>query len=274
MPKDLIVLEKTPPPEVPEDWEYKKADKDFDLEIYEWRRLTITVLIKAYLFYLVLAVPGKRTDLVADATRLPTWDEWCEEKGIDRTTFFRHFKKLKWPVVEKPKQIKSPKLPEGKYFVLYADPPWQYDNSGFDESAAQQYPTLPIDKICALPIQKLIDEKAVLFLWVTNPFLKDGIAVCDSWGFDYKTNFVWIKNKGPSMGWFNQSRHELLFIATKGEGVHPTEKMISWFEAEVTRHSKKPEKVYEMIEAMYGGPYIELFARNDRTGWERWGNEL
>lgn len=130
-------------------------------------------------------------------------------------------------------------------------------------------PTEQIERVA-----DFITGKAVVFLWATNPFLKEGIQVCESWGFEYKTNFTWIKNKGPSIGWFNTSRHEILIIGTAGEGMHPAEKYNSWFEAEVTKHSKKPGAVYEMIEAMYAGPYIELFARNTRGGWDSWGNEL
>jgi len=165
-------------------------------------------------------------------------------------------------------------LPEGKYRVIYADPPWQYSNIGFEESAEQKYPTMPVEDICNISVQELITDKAILFLWVTNAFIKEGLQVCSSWGFNYKTNFAWIKNSGPSIGWFTKSRHELLFIATKGEGMHPKEKHISWFEYKTSKHSKKPIQIYEMIESMYSGPYIELFARNKREDWKSWGNEL
>lgn len=169
----------------------------------------------------------------------------------------------------------APELPQGKYFVLYADPPWQYQNTGFEESASQKYQTMPTDEICALPVHETVDSRAVLFLWATNPFLKEGIQVCEAWGFKYKTNFVWVKNAGPSIGWFNMSRHELLLIATKGEGVHPQEKHISWFQEDVRRHSQKPDSVYAMIESMYPGPYLELFARQRYSDtWEAWGNEV
>ena len=160
---------------------------------------------------------------------------------------------------EKPE---TPPLPEGKYPVILADPPWQYDNSGFEQSAASHYPTMPTEEIAK--VAQFIHDKSVLFLWCTNPFLREGIEICKAWGFDYKTNFVWVKNKGPGIGWFNTSRHELLLIGTIGKGMHPHEKYISWFEGEVTKHSKKPITVYEMIEQMYAGPYIELFARNTR----------
>jgi len=194
----------------------------------------------------------------------------CEEKGylLDEPHYLEKLKSANFA------QIQAPELPEGKYFTLLCDPPWQYQNIGFDESAEQQYPTMSIEEICALPVQELIINKAVLFLWVTNAFVKEGLQVCEAWKFNYKTNLAWIKNSGPSIGWFTKSRHELLFIATKGEGVHPKEKHLSWFEAKARKHSQKPEVVYSMIEMMYSGPYIELFAREKREGWDSWGNEL
>tara|TARA_Y100000310_G_scaffold69685_1_gene65236 strand:- start:1540 stop:2430 length:891 start_codon:yes stop_codon:yes gene_type:complete len=176
-----------------------------------------------------------------------------------------------------PKTKEKPiELPKGKYQVIYADPPWQFNNEGFAQSAEQKYPTMSIKEICDIPIKEKIGEKAVLFLWVTNAFLEEGLSVCKEWGFNYKTNMVWIKKKGPTIGWFTKSRHELLFIATKGEGMHPKEKFNSWFESKVTKHSKKPEIIYEMIKKMYKGPYLELFARSiqKRKGWTYWGNEM
>ena len=178
---------------------------------------------------------------------------------------------------EKFSDLPTPKLPEGTYNVIYADPPWQYSNTGFDESAEQHYPTMTNEELYEL-IEKLnpcIADPAVLFLWVTNPFLWVGFQLVEHWSFDYKTDMVWVKNKGPSMGWFTQSRHEHLLIATRGDGMHPKYRPISWFEAPVTKHSKKPEFMYELIEKMYpDGKYLELFARNKRKNWTSWGLEI
>ena len=177
-------------------------------------------------------------------------------------------------LIERQRQ-ESPPLPEGKYRVIYADPPWQYDNSGFDQSAAEHYRTMPTDEICELPVPALVADECVLFLWVTNTFLQDGLDVLKAWGFDYKTNLVWVKDRGPGIGWFVRTTHELLLIGTKGQGVHPREKPNSVIVAEVSRHSKKPDQVYGMIERMYEGPYIELFARQQHSDqWDVWGNEV
>ncbi|MHC4361450.1 MAG: MT-A70 family methyltransferase, partial [Planctomycetota bacterium] len=152
------------------------------------------------------------------------------------------------------------------------DPPWQFDNSGFDQSAAAHYPTMSTDEISKMEIPAA--DHSVLFMWATNAMLEDALQVVEVWGFDYKTNIVWVKDRGPGIGWYVTSRHELLLIATKGEGMHPVHKPISVIDGEVKRHSKKPDKFYGLIEGMYDGPYLELFARNKRDGWESWGNEV
>lgn len=164
-------------------------------------------------------------------------------------------------------------LPTGKYAVIYADPPWQYDNSGLKTSAESQYPTMPLEDICGLPIKELSSDTSVLFLWATNPLLPEALKVVDSWGFTYKTNLVWIKGSGAGIGWFEKSAHEILIIAVRENAPHPDERPVSYFEEARTVHSRKPEKAYRIIESMYPGNKLELFARNRREGWDIWGNE-
>lgn len=162
-------------------------------------------------------------------------------------------------------------IPDGSYRVIYADPPWRFDNSGFDQSAEQQYPVMLTSDICNIYVP--CADNAVLFLWATNSMIKDALEVIEAWQFNYKTNFVWVKSKGPTMGFYTQSRHELLLIGTRGENMLPEVRPVSIIRGKVTEHSKKPE-MYDTIESMYDGPYLELFARNEREGWESWGNEL
>lgn len=173
-------------------------------------------------------------------------------------------------------------LPPGKFRVFYADPPWQFDNAGFKQSAESKYLTMPTDEIIKKTDSegKTIPEKtyedSVLFLWATNAMLEDALRVMEEWGFKYKSNMVWCKDRSPGMGWFVDSRHELLLIGTKEENVHPKFKPISWFEAPVQKHSQKPEIEEEIIEKMYKGPYVDLFARENkgRKNWTYWGNEI
>lgn len=164
-------------------------------------------------------------------------------------------------------------IPKGKFAVIYADPPWAYSNSGFDQSADAHYPTMSTQEICDLPVRSLAHDECVLFLWATSPLLPEAFQVITAWGFEYKASRVWVKDRAPGMGWFVRTRHEFLLIAVKGQG-HPRQKLDSIIAGQVTEHSKKPESVYDDIEACYGRPYIELFARNERPGWESWGNEI
>lgn len=167
-------------------------------------------------------------------------------------------------------------LPSGKYKIIYADPPWQYENSGFENSAESNYPTMPLEKICDLPIQDLCTDESVLFLWATNPLLKEAFDVMEAWGFTYKTNFAWIKDKARGWAWWAKSKHELILVGVRPKSGTPAKNYDSAFmEKRENKHSKKPEFVYEMIEDMFpDSKYIELFARNTRKGWDGWGNQL
>jgi N6-adenosine-specific RNA methylase IME4 len=170
----------------------------------------------------------------------------------------------------------SPKM----FDVFYADPPWQYENSGFEMSAENHYPTMSINELCNMSIGAIAADNAVCFMWVTNPILEDGMRLLREWGFEYKTNFVWTKKKHTA-GFYVFGQHEILMIGTKGSML-PVEKFKSIlnensddFDDSNLIHSKKPDEVYGLIEAMYPKRrYIELFARNLKNGWQSWGNEL
>lgn len=174
------------------------------------------------------------------------------------------------------KRIEPPTL-EGKYHIIYADPPWRYDYSLSDSRMIEnQYPTMEIDDICALPIGDIADKNCVLFLWATSPKLPEAMQVVESWGFNYRTCMVWVKDR-IGMGYYARQRHELLLIATVGEPSvpAPVNRPDSVISAPRTKHSKKPEEVYNIIETMYpGSTKIELFARNNREEWAKWGDQL
>ncbi|MBA7682493.1 hypothetical protein ES703_90843 [subsurface metagenome] len=183
--------------------------------------------------------------------------------------------------IKRQNDIKNvPPFPAGKYQVLYADPPWAYDNTGLGGSAESHYPTLPASELetlkdsTSLQVTELAGDNAVLFLWVTSPFLPEGLELCQAWGFDYKTSFVWIKDRTTygKLGFYNYGQHEFLFVATRGSCLPRSESLVpSLIVAPKGEHSAKPELVYEIIEKMYPGPYIELFARKTRPNWATWG---
>jgi len=174
-------------------------------------------------------------------------------------------------------------IPKGKYRVIYADPPWQYDNPKAVEigkvknlGAGHHYPTMPVDEICKLDIQSITNKDAVLFLWATFPKLVEATQVLEAWGFTYKTSFVWNKLRS-NLGSYHNACAELLMIGTKGNCSPDNNSMPSQVqEIKSGKHSVKPDEIRELIDKMYPyGTRIELFSRDKGTkGWKVWGNEI
>jgi len=162
-----------------------------------------------------------------------------------------------------------------EYDIIYADPPWQYDFSKSDSRAIEtHYQTMSLENICKLKIPA--KEDSVLFLWATTPKLLEALQVMKAWGFIYKTNLVWVKNK-IGMGYYARGRHELLLIGAKGKSIVPAaaNRQDSVLTGERLEHSRKPESAYLLIELAYPNKKkLELFARKTRMGWESWGNEI
>lgn len=165
-----------------------------------------------------------------------------------------------------------------RYPVLYADPPWRYENppmGGTNRSIENHYPTMELDEICALPVAGLATDDAILYLWATAPKLPECLRVMEAWGFTYRTHFVWVKDK-IGMGYHARNQHELLLVGRRGEIPPPPvdARVSSVIHASRGEHSVKPVEFYELIEGMYPDlPRIELFARNARDGWAAWGNQ-
>ena len=137
------------------------------------------------------------------------------------------------------------------------------------------YPAMSTTDICAMPINDICENDAVLFLWTTSPHLEETFEVIKAWGFKYKTSFVWDKVK-HNMGHYNSVRHEFLLVCTKGSCVPDVKKLFdSVVTEERTTHSKKPEMFREIIDTIYtDGNRIELFARNvNKEGWDVYGNQ-
>jgi N6-adenosine-specific RNA methylase IME4 len=166
-----------------------------------------------------------------------------------------------------------------RYAVLCADPPWHFEvyneESGVERAAGNYYPTMSLDEICALPVLSLAAPDAILFMWTTAPHLQESFQVLAAWGFEYKTNAVWVKDK-IGLGYFVRNQHELLLVATRGDmpSPSPANRPPSVISAPRREHSRKPDEAYALIEAMYPAlPKLELFARQRRPGWDVWGNE-
>ena len=165
-----------------------------------------------------------------------------------------------------------------KYPVIYADPPWQYENppmGGSNRSIENHYPTMTLKEICALPVKEIVTDDAMLYLWATAPKLEECMKVIKSWGFEYRTCFVWVKDK-IGMGYHARNQHELLLVAKRGKiPAPPVEARVSSvIKGARTKHSAKPLEVYALIESMYPKlNRIELFSRTPQDGWDVWGNQ-
>lgn len=181
-------------------------------------------------------------------------------------------------------------LPDKKYTVIYADPPWAYRQCGATEksrgNAAKHYQTMTTPEICAMPVNRICDAGgAACFMWATFPNIAEAIRVMEAWGFKYKTAaFVWVKKNRKSggnfwgMGAYTRANAEVCLLGVT-PGFKAGQRVISHsvhqiIEAPFEGHSKKPDETRRRIVDLLGDvPKIELFARQRADGWDAWGNE-
>lgn len=160
-----------------------------------------------------------------------------------------------------------------RFATVYADPAWQYENQATRASTDNHYGTMSVDEICALPVASLITENAHLHLWTTNAFIFEARRVMEAWGFEYKSMFIWAKSQ-MGIGNYWRVSHEICLLGVRGSLPFHDHAQMSWREWPRTRHSAKPHEMYDIIEKVSPGPYLELFARQQRDGWTSWGNEI
>ena len=165
-------------------------------------------------------------------------------------------------------------LPTEEFDVIYADPPWSYDD--YDNprgGVAKHYDTMDIEDIKALDVPAA--EDAVLYMWGTVTHVPEAVDVIRAWGFEHKTQAVWDKQHFGS-GWWFRGQHELLYVATRGDVSPPPEhaRRSSVFRAPRGEHSAKPEAVRTHIEQAHpDARKLEMFARDGKVGWDLWGDE-
>lgn len=175
---------------------------------------------------------------------------------------------------------------ERRYRTILADPPWQFQNRtgkmAPEHRRLARYETLKLDEILALPVKPLAEDTAHLYLWVPNALLLEGLRVMEAWGFTYKTNIVWHKIRkdggpdGRGVGFYFRNVTELLLFGVKGRNARtlaPGRTQVNIIKTQKREHSRKPDELYQIIEACSPGPYLELFARGTRPFWNVWGNE-
>lgn len=182
----------------------------------------------------------------------------------------------------------SPRL--NHYRVIYADPPWTfstYSRKGKGRSAEAHYDCMSLADIKALPVAEWAAADCVLLLWTTDPLLPTALDVLAAWGFTYKTvGFYWAKlNKSADptiyrdasfftgLGFWTRANPEMCLLATRGHPHRRNANVRKLIVSPRREHSRKPDEAYGRIERLCEGPYLEMFARSSRPGWDKWGDE-
>lgn len=205
--------------------------------------------------------------------------------------------RLRYEISSNQKRIQRLILPPGTFNVIYIDPPWKYFDTHMKSWGPTDlhYDSLEVPEIAnyidpaGTNVQEKFEKDTALFLWATNPKLRQAFELIDNWGFEYKTNIVWVKQnlKRPGSGYYVRGHHELLFICSRGSivpdqtGKSPVSSVFETSNvlyADIGEHSQKPAEVYKLIESLYpvndGYRYLELYARQRRNNWESWGDQL
>lgn len=167
-----------------------------------------------------------------------------------------------------------------KYKTILIDPPWPEHGAGrWKCSAERHYKLMSVWEIRRLLIEELIDKHKIgnpchCYLWVTNNYLPGGIKVLESIGFRYITNLVWVKGKHFGIGRYFRGQHELCLFGVIGKQMTLERSLRTVINEKVRGHSRKPRKMYELIEKASLPPRLEMFAREKREGWDAWGLEV
>lgn len=185
-------------------------------------------------------------------------------------------------------------LPERHYGVVLADPAWRFltwSKKGQGKSPDRHYHTMTLDEIKALPVRERCAENAVLMMWVIDTHLQMAFEVIEAWGFTFKTvGFTWAKTTKDGTGFpigtgfwtranpemaleAEQESERALLATTKKPPKRQDAGVRRLIVAPRREHSRKPDETYDRIERLVNGPYLEMFSRNDRPGWDSWGDQ-
>jgi N6-adenosine-specific RNA methylase IME4 len=161
------------------------------------------------------------------------------------------------------------------YGLIYADPPWPYTNKADTDGRVEaEYDLMNLQDIKELNVPA--KENCILYMWTTAPHAENAFEVMSAWGFEYKTQAVWDKKQPMGIGYWLGNEHELLYIGTKGDASppDPSDKHGSIFREKKTQHSSKPKAVRSYLEKAHPeAEKVELFSRENRVGWDVFGNE-
>ena len=176
-------------------------------------------------------------------------------------------------------------LPAGPFGCILADPPWAFGTYSGEKTipcrgAHQHYTTLDAQDLQRLPVGDIAAPSATLFMWVVDSHFPDALALAGAWGFSFKTcAFIWLKSREhydpvPGMGYWTRKQTEQCWLFTRGKPKRLSKGVNQVIYCPRGAHSAKPEIQYERIEALVGGPRLEMFARSTRPGWTSWGDQV
>lgn len=167
-----------------------------------------------------------------------------------------------------------------RYGTIVADPPWEYPqgvpvgpSGALRGGQPLPYASMSIDQIEGLPVSALAAADCRLWLWTTNTRLHDAFHVAEAWGFTYKQTLVWHKLGTNILGSVAPNSAEYLLVCVRGKPARLATLPSNVIAVTVRGHSQKPECFLDYIELVSPGPYLEMFARRNRLGWDTWGNE-
>lgn len=180
----------------------------------------------------------------------------------------------------------------GRYRTIVADPPWRttagprwtgrkgIDARGVGPSRPLPYPTMDTQEIAALPVSELAEADAHLYLWCINAHMEAAYKVARAWGFRPAQLLTWAKTpRGLGLGGAFTSTTEFILFARRGSLPSLNRTDTSWWnwkrpeDGTGPSHSRKPEGFIDLVEQVSPGPYLEMFARRARFGWDYWGDE-
>ncbi|MCY4507538.1 MAG: MT-A70 family methyltransferase [Acidobacteria bacterium] len=168
------------------------------------------------------------------------------------------------------------RVADGRYGALLADPPWPFETwgqGGNGRGAEQHYPTMTIPEIAQLPVRDIAGEDSLLFLWCVSNHLGELKEIMKWWGFELTgIAFTWRKMGAPGMGYWTRRQTETCYLGRRGSPRRLSKAVPELIEAPRGAHSAKPAEVRERIQALVGGPYLEMFAREAVDGWDAWGH--
>jgi N6-adenosine-specific RNA methylase IME4 len=170
-----------------------------------------------------------------------------------------------------------------RYQAIIVDPPWRFDNwsvAGNEKSPQAQYPCMTVPEMAKLPVGHLAAGDCAMFMWATAPMLPDALELMRAWGFTFKTAGAWGKQSATGTklafgtGYILRSAAEFYLVGTIGQPRVQSRSVRNLIMAPVRGHSRKPDDLHSDVERLYQGPYVELFARERRPGWDCWGNDV